>query len=185
MIVELFNLKKHVWIDTLAILFQCPYFYSGSCGPVSGCHICVPGFFEAFVEDESGRKQAAQAVLDKCKEGDSPLYRVESGWQSWPESAKEGDVLNWFVTLIDQLLCFAEEHLLVPRSRRRVLAQPHRVLEGSTANCELDVGFVDDPNAGADSKCHRSDILIPGELTSNPSADTMSKAWLDLSRYAR
>ncbi len=49
----------------------------------------------------------------------------------------------------------------------------------------MDIGFVDDPSAGVDSKCHWSQILIPGELKNNPSADRASKAWLDLGRYAR
>ena len=44
---------------------------------------------------------------------------------------------------------------------------------------------MDDPSAGVDSKCHWSQVLIPGELKSNPSADIASKAWLDLGRYAR
>jgi len=44
---------------------------------------------------------------------------------------------------------------------------------------------VDDLNAGEDSKCHWSQILVPGELKRNPLADTASKAWLDLGRYAR
>jgi hypothetical protein len=58
-------------------------------------------------------------------------------------------------------------------------------LQGSTADRKLDVGFVDDPSAGEDSKCHWKHILVPGELKSNPSADIASKAWLDLGRYAR
>jgi hypothetical protein len=49
----------------------------------------------------------------------------------------------------------------------------------------LDIGFVDDPSAGVDSKCCWLQILIPGELKSNLSADIASKAWLDLGRYAR
>ena len=35
------------------------------------------------------------------------------------------------------------------------------------------------------SKCLWSQILIPGELKSNPSADKASKAWLELGRYVR
>ena len=118
-------------------------------------------------------------------QGDSPLYQAGSGRQGWPEGAKESDVLNWFAPVINQLLDFAEEHLPAPRSRRRLLAQPLKSLQGSTAPRKLDVGFVDDPNAGADSKCHWSQILIPGELKSNPSADMVSKARLDLGRYVR
>ncbi|KAI1673447.1 Monoamine oxidase N [Pyrenophora tritici-repentis] len=56
---------------------------------------------------------------------------------------------------------------------------------GSTADRKLDIGFVDDLNAGVNSKCRWSQILIPGELKSNPLADKASKAWLDLGRYAR
>ncbi|RYN85705.1 hypothetical protein AA0119_g13200 [Alternaria tenuissima] len=148
-------------------------------------YVGVPGFFDAFFGDVPGLRTAAQAVLDKCKEGDSPLYRVESGWQGWPEGAKEKDVLSWFAPLVDQLLDIADEHLSTPRSPRRPLAQPHQPLQGSTADRKLDIGFVDDPDAGVDSKCRWSQILIPGELKSNPSADKASKAWLDLGRYAR
>jgi len=119
-------------------------------------YVGVPGFFDAFFEDVPGLRTAAQAVLDKCKEGDSPLYRMESGWQGWPEGAKEKDVLSWFAPLIDQLLDIGDEHLSTPRSPRRPLAQPHRFLQGSTADRKLDIGFVDDPDAGADSKCRWS-----------------------------
>jgi hypothetical protein len=44
---------------------------------------------------------------------------------------------------------------------------------------------VDDLNAGEDSKCHWSQILVLGKFKKNPLADTASKAWLDLGRYAR
>ncbi|EDU47892.1 conserved hypothetical protein [Pyrenophora tritici-repentis Pt-1C-BFP] len=148
-------------------------------------YVGIPGFFKAFFEDVPGLRPAAEAVFKKCKEGESPLYQVESGWQGWPEGAKEKDVLSWFAPLIDQLLDFAEEHMPGSHGRRRPLAQPHRPLQGSAADRKLDIGFVDDPNAGVDSKCRWSQILIPGELKSNPLADKASKAWLDLGRYAR
>ena len=73
-------------------------------------YVGIPGFFDAFFGDVLGLRTAAQAVFDKCKEGDSPLFRVGSGWQGWPERAKEEDVLNWFAPLIDQLLILAEGH---------------------------------------------------------------------------
>ena len=148
-------------------------------------YVDVPDFSKAYFGSILGLRPAAQAVFDKCKEGESPLYRVESGWQGWPEGAKEKDVLSWIVTFRDQLLDLAEGHWPVSRVRRRTLVQPHQPLQGSTANRKLDIGFVDDPNAGVDSKCHWSQILIPGELKSNPLADKASKAWLDLGRYAR
>jgi hypothetical protein len=148
-------------------------------------YVEVPGFFDAYFGSVPGLKSVAQAVFDKCNEGDNPLYREESGWQGWPEGARERDVLSWFAPLTSQLLDFAAENQPASRPRRRPLAQPHQPVQGSTADRKLDVGFVDDPSAGVDSKYHWSQILIPGELKSNPSADTASKAWLDLGRYAR
>ncbi|KAF2475021.1 uncharacterized protein BDR25DRAFT_301533 [Lindgomyces ingoldianus] len=148
-------------------------------------YVEVPGFFDAYFGSVLGLKSVAQAVFDKCKEGDNPLYQEEGGWQGWPEGARERDVLSWFAPLTGQLLDFAAESQPVSRPRRRPLAQPHQPVQGSTADRKLDVGFVDDPSACVDSKCHWSQILIPGELKSNPSADIASKAWLDLGRYAR
>ncbi|KAK1465245.1 hypothetical protein CTAM01_17061 [Colletotrichum tamarilloi] len=55
-------------------------------------------------------------------------------------------------------------------------------MHGSTADRRLDVGFVDDLKG---PPYHWKQILVPGELKSNPSADTASKAWIDLGRYAR
>ncbi|KAL4403495.1 hypothetical protein CABS03_15146 [Colletotrichum abscissum] len=55
-------------------------------------------------------------------------------------------------------------------------------MHGSTADRRLDVGFVDDLKG---PPYHWKQILVPGELKSNPSADTASKAWIDLGRCAR
>ncbi|KAF2022813.1 hypothetical protein EK21DRAFT_105609 [Setomelanomma holmii] len=148
-------------------------------------YVGIPGFFEAFFKDVPGLRQAAQAVLDKCKEGESPLFMVESGWQGWPSGAKEKEVLSWFATLTERLVDLAGEHRPESRVQRRPLARPHQPLQGSTADRKLDIGFVADPNAGTESKCGWSQSVIPGELKSNPPADKASKAWLDLSRYAR
>ncbi|KAF1976060.1 hypothetical protein BU23DRAFT_588261 [Bimuria novae-zelandiae CBS 107.79] len=148
-------------------------------------YVGVPGFFDAYFGSVPGLESVAQAVFDKCKEGDNPLYRDESGWQGWPKGAKERDVLSWFAPLTGQLLDFAAVNQPASKLRRRPLAQPHQPVQGSTADRKLDVGFVDDPSAGVDSKCRWSQILIPGELKSNPLADKASKAWLDLGRYAR
>lgn len=42
-------------------------------------YVDVPDFSEAFFGQVAGLGPAAQAVFDKCKEGDTPLYE-ESGW---------------------------------------------------------------------------------------------------------
>ncbi|KAF2786731.1 hypothetical protein K505DRAFT_411805 [Melanomma pulvis-pyrius CBS 109.77] len=111
-------------------------------------YVGIPRFFEAFFGEIA--EPAAQIVFKRCKAGHNPLYQEKSGWQGWPEEAKESDPL-----------------------------------QGSTADCKLDVGFVDNLSASVDSKCHWKQILVLGELKSNLLANVASKAWLDLGRYAR
>lgn len=84
-------------------------------------YVGVHGFSEAFFGKVAGLGLAAQVVLEKCKEGDNPLYREESGWQSWPEGAMETDVLSWFIQLTGQLLDFAEEDQPALGTQRRLL----------------------------------------------------------------
>ncbi|KAL5431791.1 hypothetical protein PMIN06_012195 [Paraphaeosphaeria minitans] len=147
-------------------------------------YVGLPGFFEAYFGGVSDLESISQAVFEKCKEGDAPLYQEESGWQGWPEDAKERDVLDWFAPLIDRLVDLAAQNESTSRPRRRVLAQPHKPIQGSIADRKMDVGFVDDPHADL-ARYRWSHILIPGELKSNPLDDRASKAWLDLGRYAR
>ena len=97
-------------------------------------YVGVPGFYDAYFGSVPGLELVAQAVFDKCKEGDNPLYREESGWQGWPKGAKERDVLSWFAPLTNQLLDFAVENQPASRPRRRPLAQPHQPVQGSTAD---------------------------------------------------
>ncbi|KAH9875489.1 hypothetical protein J1614_004310 [Plenodomus biglobosus] len=148
-------------------------------------YVGIPGFFDAFFGDVTGLRLTAQAVFRKCQDGDRPLYQLGSGWKGWPQAAKEKDVIDWFVPLTDQLLDLAEGHPSASRVRRRLLAQPHHPIQGSTANRKLDLGIVDDLDIGVNSKWQWSHIRIPGELKSNPLADKASNTWLDLARYAK
>ncbi|KAL7778319.1 hypothetical protein CFE70_004998 [Pyrenophora teres f. teres 0-1] len=145
----------------------------------------VPGFSETFFEDVQGLEPAAQAVFDKCMEGDSPLFGVESGWQGWPEGAQESKVLNWLVSLTDRLVNLAEGYQPMSATPRRLRAEPNQPLQGSTADRKLDISFVDVDDGGNNRALQWSDILIPGELKSNPTADRSPNTWLDLGRYAR
>ncbi|KAH7012487.1 uncharacterized protein B0I36DRAFT_339394, partial [Microdochium trichocladiopsis] len=140
-------------------------------------------FPEVFFGRVAGLDAASQTVFTKCMEGNSPLF--SGGWTGWPKDANQDSVLEWFSSITQKLAIFAEETLPAPTHGRRPLAQPNKPILDSTAERKLDIGFVDDPNALKDSRLHWSHILVPGELKSNPSADTKSKAWLDLGRYAR
>jgi hypothetical protein len=101
------------------------------------------------------------------------------------KALKRKDVLKWFAERVENFQDFARDHTSFPNTARRPLARPNQPLEGSTAERKLDIGFVDDPKAGEDTRYHWSRILVPGELKSNPSYDTVSKTWLDLGRYVR
>ncbi|KAL2187716.1 hypothetical protein L209DRAFT_708640 [Thermothelomyces heterothallicus CBS 203.75] len=149
-------------------------------GPI---YIGIPRFCETYFGGVAGLEAASKAVFHKCTEGSNPLF--SKGWSGWPSDANQDNVLSWLADISEKLAVLAEGYKLTPTRRRRPLAQPNKPIQGSTTERKLDVGFVDDPEAGKDSRCHWSQILIPGELKSNPSADTASKAWLDLGRYAR
>ncbi|KAG7402743.1 hypothetical protein Forpe1208_v017044 [Fusarium oxysporum f. sp. rapae] len=142
-------------------------------------------FHDTYFGGVAGLDAASQAFFKQCVEGSDPLF--EDGWKGWPRDANQDDVLSWFANFSDKLAAFAGSHESIPthQHRRRPLAQPNKPIQGSTGERKLDIGFVKDTSAGKDSRCRWSQILVPGELKSNPSADKASMAWLDLGRYAR
>ncbi|KAH7237825.1 hypothetical protein B0J15DRAFT_553838, partial [Fusarium solani] len=117
-------------------------------------------FHNTYFGGVVGLDAVSEAFFDQCIEGSDPLFEDAA---------------------------FADGHgsISTHQHRRRPLAQPNKPIQGSTGERKLDVGFVKDTKAGKDSRCHWSQILVPGELKSNPSADKASMAWLDLERYAR
>lgn len=146
-------------------------------------YVGLPEFRKTYFGRVAGLEIASEAVFKKCTEGSHPLF--SEGWSGWPKDANQDDVLSWFADVCEKLAAFAKEYTSNPTDRRRPVAQPNKPIHGSTGERKLDVGFMDDPKARKDSRCHWSQILVPGELKSNPSADKASKAWLDLGTYAR
>ncbi|KUI73409.1 Rhodopsin kinase [Cytospora mali] len=144
-------------------------------------YVGIPGFSKAFFGGIAELEPVSKAVFDKCSEGPNPLYR--GGWIGWPLDANEEAVLSWLQDLIEKLAVLAGT-----KTYRRPLAQPNTPIQGSTATRKIDICFVSDPEAEKETprgRYHWSQILIPGELKSNPSQDISSKTWLDLGRYAR
>ncbi|KAJ4307318.1 hypothetical protein N0V88_000701 [Collariella sp. IMI 366227] len=146
-------------------------------------YVDLRDFHKTYFGSVPNLASASKMFFDGCLEGSSPLF--DGGWRGWPEGAKQDDVLSWFANFSDRLAAFAKRYESAPTHRRRPLAKPDEPIAGSIAERKMDIGFVDDPRAEKDSRCHWSQILVPGELKSNPSADIPSKAWLDLGRYAR
>ncbi|CRK28992.1 hypothetical protein BN1723_006727 [Verticillium longisporum] len=145
-------------------------------------YVGLPGFHKAYFGRVVDLDIASRAIFQKCEEGSNPLFR--EGWTGWPRDVNQDGVLSWFADMSEKLAVFAES-FRPTLAHRRPLAQPNKPIQGSTAERKLDIAFVNDPQAKSDSRCRWSQILVPGELKSNPSADIASKAWLDLGRYAR
>jgi Fungal protein kinase len=151
----------------------------------SSLYIDVPDFFDAFFGEVTNLSSVADTVFRTCQGGKDPLYTEEGGWRDWPKDAKEDQVLKWLKELVDKLLHFAKGSEPVPNIRRRPLAQPSQPLLGSTTHRKLDVGFVNDTRNTNRVLYNWSQILVLGELKSNPNADRHTSTWLDLASYAR
>ncbi|KAL5583899.1 hypothetical protein FOVSG1_015250 [Fusarium oxysporum f. sp. vasinfectum] len=148
-------------------------------------YVELRNFHSAYFGGVADLQTASQAFFEQCLEGSDPLFK--DGWKGWPKDANQDDVLSWFADFSEKLTTFADgqKSISTHQHRRRPLAKPNEPIDGSVGRRKMDVGFVNDPQAGKDSRCHWSQILVPGELKSNPSADKASEAWLDLGRYAR
>jgi hypothetical protein len=146
-------------------------------------YVDLRDFHKTYFGDVANLETASKTFFKDCLEGSNPLF--SDGWRGWPEEAKQDDVLSWFADFTEKLAAFAESCNSALAHKRRPLAKPDEPIAGSVGKRKMDIGFVDDPKAGKDSRCHWSQILVPGELKSNPSADRPSEARLDLGRYAR
>ncbi|KAJ8131900.1 hypothetical protein O1611_g1727 [Lasiodiplodia mahajangana] len=146
-------------------------------------YVGLRNFYATYFGDLTGLETASRMVFDKCTEGSNPLFSSE-GWNGWPTDAKEENVLRWFTSISERLATFGKDHNQTA-TRQRPLAQSNKPIQGSTAERKIDVGFVGSDEVIRNGKCRWSQILIPGELKSNPSADTAPKGWLDIGRYVR
>ncbi|KAL7785643.1 hypothetical protein V8C37DRAFT_315231 [Trichoderma ceciliae] len=150
----------------------------------------IRNFRQCFFKSVPGLETAAAAVFRECSEGDEPLFN-QDGWDGWPTGAQESAVLAWFGNIIPKLEAFAA--IYRPSNLihgRKLLAQPSTPLAGSTGRRSLDLGFVNDDftyqaHLGRAGRYRWSHVMVPGELKSNPAADTPAVAWIDLATYAR
>ena len=146
-------------------------------------YVDIPGFHDAILGGIRGLGEASDAVFEKCCEGPDPLFRHGEGWSGWSEGAQEGAVQRWLDDLVQKFIEWAPHHEAYEAAApiRRLVAEPHKPLGGSMAKRKLDVGIVSHPGAIK----HWSQILVPGELKSNPKWDSQPLAWTDIGRYVR
>ncbi|CRK23262.1 hypothetical protein BN1723_003017 [Verticillium longisporum] len=149
-------------------------------------HVGLHNFYDTYFGGVVELETASRAFFEQClKGGGEPQF--EDGWEGWPRDANQDDVLSWFAGFNEKLAAFADglQPISTRRCGRRPLATPNEPIDGSVGRRKMDIGFIADAQARKDSRYHWSQILVPGELKSNPSADKASEAWLDLGRYAR
>jgi hypothetical protein len=138
-------------------------------GPI---YIGLLEFHEVVFEKIQSLKKTAEAIFHQCQEVENPLYHPKEGCRATGlGGGQEKVVLKWFTERVENFLDFAKDQTSLPDPPRRPLTRPNQPLEGSTAERKLDIGFLDDPKAGEDSRYHWSRILVPRELKSNPSLD--------------
>ncbi|KAI1198414.1 hypothetical protein F5X97DRAFT_299682 [Nemania serpens] len=145
----------------------------------------VPHFFNTYFSRVPGLDAAHKSVFKKCIQGPNPLFD-DDGWRGWPQQANRYPVLAWFAGLIKELSTFAEEYETTPVGRRVLVEGPDTPIKGgSPAHRKLDVGFTRDSDHELGKRPDWSQILVPGELKSNPKADIDKSTWYDIGRYVR
>ncbi|KAE8400506.1 hypothetical protein BDV37DRAFT_274354 [Aspergillus pseudonomiae] len=153
-------------------------------GPI---YIGIPQFYESFFRNIDGLEAAGNAVFQELREGDTPLYCDGSGWQDWPKSTQEKEVLEWLNQKFNLLRNLAGEKRPSVAAQRKILTRPSQPLQGSSTKRKLDVAIVKDIDQQIEEggPFDWSRVLVPGELKSSPDLDTASNTWRDLGRYAR
>ena len=146
-----------------------------------------PDVFDTFFGQIPKLREMTAAVLQSCKEEESPLFREDVGWVEWPERCEEATVLQFLRRHIDQFLRSADDRGFCPTKYRRCLATPNKPIPGSISKRKLHVGLAynSSDELGESEQYDWSHILVLGELKSNPREDKHSSTWFDLVRYAR
>jgi len=158
--------------------------------------IDIPDFTDAVFGHVPRLDELAEAVFDLCQEGDAPQYKEGSGWARWPRSAEEELVLEWLQDLMKRFTAWIDERGVHIAARRRIYQGPGIYLDGSPVKRKMDVGITarhkqsQGYKDGVDEKPNAriskwADILVTGELKSNPVEDGQTPAWLDLATYVR
>ena len=149
--------------------------------------IDVPDFIPAVFGHISRLDELAEMVFDRCQEEDTQLYTKGSGWTEWPMSAKEDLVLDWLRNLMKRFVAWMNS--VHPATSRQIFKGPSAYLDGSPIKRKMDVGIMgrhdDEVGEKTGPKSSWAQILVAGELKSNPIEDGQEPAWLDLATYAR
>ena len=154
--------------------------------------IDIPDFIPAIFGHIPRLDELAETVFDRCQEEDTRLYTKGSGWTRWPPSAKEDLVLERLQELVERFTAWVTERGVCPAASRQIYKGPSTYLDGSPIKRKMDVGIMachgqskTDHGKTYKPKSNWAQMLVTGELKSNPIEDGQESAWLDLATYAR
>jgi len=152
--------------------------------------IDIPDFIPAVFGHIPRLDELAETVFDRCQEEDTRLYTKGSGWTEWPRSANEDLVLEWLQDLMKRFVAWTNG--VHPAAPRQIYKGPSTYLDGSPIKRKMDVGVMayhgqseTDHGKTHKPKSNWAQMLVTGELKSNPIQDGQEPAWLDLATYAR
>ncbi|KAL9028237.1 MAG: hypothetical protein Q9196_003371 [Gyalolechia fulgens] len=158
--------------------------------------IDIPDFVDAVFGCVPRLEELAETIFRLCQEGDNPLYTQDGGWSKWHPSAKEELVLLWLQELVERLTVWVGEHSTGATASRQIYRGPGIYLDGTAIKRKMDVGItagngqgrINDSSANKNKdalKPNWSQILVTGELKSNPVEDGQEAAWIGLATYTR
>ncbi|KAG6099797.1 hypothetical protein E4U30_005993 [Claviceps sp. LM220 group G6] len=145
-------------------------------------YIDIPNFCDRFFSGVDGLKVASELFFTQCSIGPSPIF--DNGWKNWPYDAGEEEILDWFREFSENLVAFAADRRPGLTRQRTLWTDPNTQINEPVRRPKLSVGFVD-AERERNTRHHWSQTLVPGDLQSDASADNISKAWLNIGRYAR
>ena len=156
----------------------------------------IPDFINAVFGQVPQLEELTETIFGLCQEGDTPPYVEGTGWSKWPSKAEEKAVLGWLQEFMGHLMVWISKHSTRATESRQIYRGPGKYLDGTPIKRKMDVGFaVGNRQSGAGNtntnestntrKRNWPEILVTGELKSNPDQDGQQKAWIDLATYAR
>ena len=151
--------------------------------------IDIPDFIPAVFGHIPQLDELAETVFDRCQEENTRLYTEGRGWSECPPSAKEDLVLEWLQELVERFAAWVTECGVHLAASRQIYKGPSTYLDGSPIKRKMDVGVMarqqTDHGTTHKPKPNWAQMLVTGELKSNPIEDGQEPAWLDLATYAR
>ena len=140
-----------------------------------GLRLDIPDFFSAVFGHVPHLEELADTAFNSCQEGNNIRYTKDAGWNGWPESCKESDVIDWLGKVMSYWTMSIQNKEGYVAHCRRVYSTPKNFIGGSPIKRKMNTGIervvegVD--GSSQDDPPQWDRILVVGEHKSNPNED--------------